>query len=77
MESDPKKLAMIILGKGGGGEKPETGMGDEGEGAGDESSGSGADAFSSAVKLAMKGDKDAAFDALKVAVSQCSSEDYD
>lgn len=70
MEDDPKKLAMLLVGKPkkGGGEEAESD--EEGEGS------SGAEAFSSAVKLAMKGDSAAAFDALKVAVSACS-EDYD
>lgn len=72
MEDDPKKLAMLIMakGKGGGEAKGEAEDFDEGE------SSSGADAFAEAVKLAMKGDKAAAFDALKVAVSSCS-EDYE
>jgi hypothetical protein len=71
MEGDPKKLAMLIMAKGKGGEeKKEADDFDDGE------SSSGADAFAEAVKLAMKGDKAAAFDALKVAVSSCS-EDYE
>lgn len=72
MEDDPKKLAMLIMakGKGGGEARGEAEDFDEGE------SSSGADAFAEAVKLAMKGDKSAAFDALKVAVSSCS-EDYE
>ena len=72
MESDPKKLAMLIMSKGKGGEKEEAEADDFDGG----ESSSGADAFSEAVKLAMKGDKSAAFDALKVAVSSCS-EDYE
>ncbi len=71
MESDPKKLALLIMGKNkGGGEEKEADDFDDGE------SSSGADAFSEAVKLAMKGDKAGAFDALKVAVSSCS-EDFE
>lgn len=73
MEDDPKKLAMLIMAKGkGGGEKESAEADDFDDGA----SSSGADAFAEAVKLAMKGDKSAAFDALKVAVSSCS-EDYE
>lgn len=71
MEDDPKKLAMLIMAKGKGGE--EKGEADDFD---DGASSSGADAFAEAVKLAMKGDKAAAFDALKVAVSSCS-EDYE
>lgn len=69
MEEDPKKLAMLLAGKGekkGGEEEPSD---DEGK------SPSGAEAFASAVKLAMKGDSAAAYDALKVAVSSCQGED--
>jgi hypothetical protein len=69
MEDDPKTLALLLAGKPKKGEEKEA-EADEGEGP------SGAEAFASAVKLAMKGDSAAAFDALKVAVSACQGEEY-
>ena len=73
---DPKKIAMMLIGK----QKSKKPDDDEGdmmgaEDEGEEEPSGGAEAFASAVKLAMEGDHEAAFDALKVAVSACG-EDY-
>lgn len=67
---DPAKLAVLLLKRHDGGDKKtdNEGEGDEGE------SSDGASAFTDAVKLAMKGDSAAAFDALKVAVRSCADE---
>lgn len=68
MGDDPKKIAMLIMGKGkgeGGGEEEA----EEGE------SSPGADAFAEAVSLAKSGDKMGAYEALKVAVASCQGDD--
>lgn len=68
MGDDPKKIAMLIMGKEKGG---EGGGEEESEGEGSP----GADAFMDAVRLAKSGDKMGAYDALKVAVASCQGDD--
>jgi hypothetical protein len=61
---DPKKTALLILGKARGGSDP----GDEGEGL------DGKEAFKAAMEAAKDGDYDAAYDAFKAAVAACGDE---
>ena len=74
MEGDPKKLALLILGKGGGGEKEGAPMGEES----DDDAGSssmGPQALKDMFGMMKSGDYQGAFDALKMAVSCCSDEE--
>lgn len=68
MGDDPKKIAMLIMGK----EKSGEGESEDGE---QEETSAGADAFAEAVSLAKSGDKMGAYEALKVAVASCQGDD--
>jgi hypothetical protein len=69
MGDDPKKIAMLIMGKDKGEGGKEDAEAEEGE------SSTGADAFAEAVSLAKSGDKMGAYEALKVAVASCQGAD--
>lgn len=64
---DPKKAALLILSKGGG----------EGEESMSEDGSSGPDALKAAFEAMKKGDYEVAYDAFRVAVQSCGSDDYE
>lgn len=66
---DPKKAALLILSKGGH-DEPD---GDEGS----EDGSGGPEALKAAFEAMQKGDFDVAYDAFRVAVQSCGSDDYE